>query len=609
MSLYSTLFPFQKNIVDKFKDKERYGLFLDMGLGKTLVSLAFAEVNNCTKVIVVTINSKATEDITVDGSWKNWASKSDIKYNIYDKHIFKPTKKYPNRFTESTNDFLILNYESLFKRNLDHGVALKPELNDFLKSCKGHNVAIILDESHKVKETSSTQNKAVNLMVKMSKMYSNKTYLYLGTGTPFTRNFLDLFAQLKLLGWSGTKTDFLDKFCVRGNIGGLLGWQQPVVGFKNIELLYKLIHCFAITIKSEEVRELPEKVFIKHCIPTSLEFNLLTLEKAKMLDVQKVLKERNLPYFMSENAYDEMSFKEKEQYWKSINTVNEDGNWKIGEDYYLGSINDSYPSLMENLALIYNCIDKIEGYNWLWDYYYLFDEEEGKDENGKPIYVYKPKKFKPKKLTINPFYRNYAYPEKHWFAETKGVAWMRARQMSIGFQGNDSKYTWYNEDRIKALKEFLEENEDNYLIFTNFVPEFIAVVKLCQTLGYNVDTFSGKSKSMEFYNIYSRQSEEERLTNKKNVIVANFVSGSTGLNWQLYSKCILFSVPLLQNYEQGIKRIHRTGQKETCIYHEFTSDNWLEEQMFKTLESGVEYTEDMFEADQKRINELLDAEE
>ncbi len=33
MSLYSNLFGFQRNIVDKFKDRKSFGLFLDMGLG------------------------------------------------------------------------------------------------------------------------------------------------------------------------------------------------------------------------------------------------------------------------------------------------------------------------------------------------------------------------------------------------------------------------------------------------------------------------------------------------------------------------------------------------------------------------------------------------
>ena len=47
MSIYDKLYPFQKNIVDKFRSYKKFGLFLDMGLGKTPTSLALAEVNNC----------------------------------------------------------------------------------------------------------------------------------------------------------------------------------------------------------------------------------------------------------------------------------------------------------------------------------------------------------------------------------------------------------------------------------------------------------------------------------------------------------------------------------------------------------------------------------
>lgn len=33
MSIYSKLYPFQKKVVDTFKNRSRFGLFLDMGLG------------------------------------------------------------------------------------------------------------------------------------------------------------------------------------------------------------------------------------------------------------------------------------------------------------------------------------------------------------------------------------------------------------------------------------------------------------------------------------------------------------------------------------------------------------------------------------------------
>ncbi len=33
MSIYNKLYPFQVNIVNKFRSHKRFGLFLDMGLG------------------------------------------------------------------------------------------------------------------------------------------------------------------------------------------------------------------------------------------------------------------------------------------------------------------------------------------------------------------------------------------------------------------------------------------------------------------------------------------------------------------------------------------------------------------------------------------------
>ena len=105
MSIYEKLFPWQKTLVDKFKNRSRFGLFLDCGLGKTPISLAFAEQNACEKVIVISINSKATESKDIDGSWFDWASKSAMNYRL--------DKKGTMTFTKD-NSLLLVNYESLF---------------------------------------------------------------------------------------------------------------------------------------------------------------------------------------------------------------------------------------------------------------------------------------------------------------------------------------------------------------------------------------------------------------------------------------------------------------------------------------------------------------
>ena len=518
MSIYSKLYPWQKKIVDNFKDRTAFGLFLDMGLGKTPLSLAFAEQNECTKVLVVTINSKAEESEDLEGSWLNWSSFSNINYNKNNKKV--------KEFNREASDIFVVNYEMLFKRakreevlsRRNPGLQLSEPIMNFIFSCKGHNVALIIDESHKTKSKKSKQSEAIEKIQKALKLNSTKCYTYLLTGTPFTTGYIDLYNQLRLLGCTMTKGLFEDNFCERGHIRGLLDWQQPIVGYKNVELLYDLVHKYAITIDSEEVIDLPEKIFVNHRLEESTEFSMFTTEKMSGHKILDYMEEKEI--------------------------------------------------LSKEDILTYDCKTRVN----------------------------------------NPFYRNIAYPYTLWEADTVGTFWMRARQLSIGFQGNNEDSQWFDRTRLNLLEKLLEEEPDNYIIFYNYTPELLEIYDICEKLKYNIDVYCGPIKSETFYEAYSRQSLEKRLTNKKNVIISNFASGSTGKNWQNYNKCILFSLPLYMDYEQGCKRIHRHGQKSSCIYHLFWQDNWLDRGMKQALEEKKNYSEDMFESDLSRVREALKGE-
>lgn len=509
MSLYEKLFDYQKNIVDKFKDRQSFGLFLDMGLGKTILSLAFAEVNNCTKVIIITINAKANESESVKDSWLGWAKQSSIKYNLHNKHS-------KDSFLIEQNDLLLINYESLFSRAKDKKskVQLKNNIKEFILSCYGHNVAIIVDESHKMKNLKSLQTEAIFKIKSALKMQTDKVYSYLLTGTPFTTGYIDLYSQLKMLDYPDTKTNFVDRYCVRGNLPGLLGWQQPIVGYKNVDELFELIHRYAITIRSEEVISLPEQIFVYHSVEESHQFKMLTTE---YISGKEVVKE-----------------------------------------------NESHA----------NKIYDIEQYN--------VDKKVG-----------------------NPYFRNIAYPEMKWIAETNGTFWLRAREISIGFQGNSDDFEWYDNTRMNEIKSFLERNEDNYVIFYNYTPELFALFSICNELGYDVDIFSGEMKSLFFYEKFCNLTESEKLVTKKQVILANFASGSTGMNWQQYNKVIIASTPLYKDYAQAIKRVHRPGQKNRVFYHIFYQKNWLDLSMQKALKEQKQYNQDMYDADLERVNSMM----
>lgn len=513
--VYDMLYDWQRKIVDQIRDKQAYGLFLDCGLGKTPVSIACAEQHDCTKLIIISINSKAIEKVDKKGSFLWWAYKGMFNgYEILDK------KSKPELCSKDRNQILIMNYESLFVRAKAGGVSpMRPILESFIKSCEGHNTAIIIDESHSLKNYSSQRTKTCLKMQKMLMVYTkHHTWTYLLTGTPFTTGYIDLWTQLKVLGCPMSKTAYLEKFAIRDNRPGLLGFQQPIVGYKNIDDLYRLIHQYAITIKSDTVVRLPEQIFVDHTYEPSLEFEMLTAEKCPG---KKVL------------------------------------------DYCIGkgiTLQDSYDPLEYNTNHLKN----------------------------------------------NPFYRNIAYPKLDWLAETAGAFWLRSRQLSIGFQGNSDYSIWYNRDRLALLEKFLEDNPDNYVLFYAFTPELVEIFAICDKLGYNIDVLSGDIKSTAFYDRYASQTPEQQFNNRKNIFLLNWQTGSTGLNLQEYSKCIIFDYPVFRDWQQGLARLHRLGQKaDTVIYHIFTCNNWLDNGMRAAIDQQRDYTDDTFASDLARVNGFL----
>lgn len=504
--IYNILYDWQKEIVDKFKYKN-LGIFLDCGLGKTPISLGLAEQNYSQKVIVITINGKAKETSNDNGSWFDWGSKSNMNYIC--------SHKSQATFSNETNDLYVINYEGLYKRKRNkQKVELIDNLINFIKSCKDKNVTLIIDESHKMKNLQSMQTQAIFKLYRELRIKANNCCIYLLSGTPFTVGYIDLYSQLKILGCNMSKTEFIDEYCVRGYLPGLLGWQQPIVGYKNINMLYDLVHKYAITMKSDDIINLPEKTFVYHKYKTTDDFKMFLNEK---LSTEKIL-----------------------DYCKSR---------KIKCDI----------------------------------------KKEDKQVN-------------------NPFYRNIDYPDFNYLCETSGTFYLRAKQLSIGFVGNADKCIWYNRARLDMLKKFLQNNEDNYLLFYNYTAELLEIYQICEELGYNIDVYCGEIKSLVHYEKYASQKEEQQLVNKKNIILTNWASGSTGMNWQLYNQCILFSLPSYVDYEQGLKRIHRLGQKNKCVYHIFYQQNWLDNRLMQSIRERKEYDSKMFANDIKIYNNEKDEE-
>ena len=516
MSIYDKLYDWQKIIFEEFKNRNRLGLFLDMGLGKTPLSLAFAEYHNCNKIIVISLKSKIIETIEDEGSFEFWINKMDIEYNII--------KKSSKKINYNHNNVLMINYEALYKRGeviskRKKKLSLSDFLEDFINTLKSDDkVCLIIDESHKMKSDDSKQTKAINVLKREILIKTRNLYCYLLTGTPFTSGYIDLYNQLNFLGCEISKSYFYDNFCIRGNLPGLLGWQQPIIGYKNVDYLLKIVDKYSISLLTDFVIDLPEQIITYIKLPTTKDFKLFTKKKYNRKELEEIIIERNIT---------------PDKEFKKLLLSNE-------------------------------------------------------------------------KTIPNPFYRNIDYPNEDYIAETISQFMLRAKELSVGFQGNAEKSIWYDNSRLKKLEEFLENNRDNYLLFYNYTPELYEIFSICEKLNYNIDVYCGEVKSLHFYNKYKKQTEEEKFNNKNNIILANFASGSTGMNWQAYNKCIIFSLPNYKDYSQGIKRIHRYGQKNTVFYYIFYQTNFVDKNILKSLNDKKDYNLLLFEHDLNEDNETRD---
>lgn len=175
-------------------------LALDMGCGKTIVSITFCEYNDFEKCLIVTPNN--------------------LKFN-YGNEINKFTKsKYyivgakKNKYTADESKYVIVNYD--FFRSSDYRNVVKKINKEKINFTYD---VIVCDEAHKLKNSSS------NTFINFSKFVKDKKGMYFDdfnnvpklflSGTPAPNRAYELYNVLNMISplEFKTKTDFQNQYC------------------------------------------------------------------------------------------------------------------------------------------------------------------------------------------------------------------------------------------------------------------------------------------------------------------------------------------------------------------------------------------------------------
>ena len=212
---YDILYPYQRTIVDKLKEFNSSALFTDTGTGKSYMSIALYQdklhkrlVNKC---VVICLLGKIEE-------WE----RDFHKFQPFDRVLIMDGKEKTLKQYRSGNwDILLINFEKTWR------------CEDLLYYTDP-NTMIIIDESHKIKESKTKQGEFI------ARLGNRTPYKLCLTATPMGNGYYDLYNQFYFLGFINmTLKQFEDMFCVftLQYIPGLKRPFRKIQRYKNEKIL------------------------------------------------------------------------------------------------------------------------------------------------------------------------------------------------------------------------------------------------------------------------------------------------------------------------------------------------------------------------------------
>jgi len=255
----------QLTALEKSWNRETYAYFMEMGTGKTKVLIDNAAMlydkGKIDSLLIIAPKG-------VVGTWYNQELPAHLPDHIenvtvlWQALINKKQQSKLNTLFEISNDLhiLIMNVEAF---STDKGVKFAKK---FLLS---HNTLMVIDESTTIKNPKALRTKSI---VEMSKMGKYRRVL---TGSPVTKNPLDLYAQCYFLDPEHLGHESYYSFRMRYAImktAFISGRSiQLVSGFRNLAELSEKLKPFSYRVLKEDCLDLPPKIYMKRTIDLTAE--------------------------------------------------------------------------------------------------------------------------------------------------------------------------------------------------------------------------------------------------------------------------------------------------------------------------------------------------
>ena len=274
-------FDHQRQALEKGWHRQEFGLFMEMGTGKSKVlidNLGLLFLNGQINFALV---------LAPKGVYRNWVTKEipehmsdDVPYRMI-RWVSSPNKKQQEEMRSVKDHFAGL---TIFVMNIEAFSTKKGQTaGEWMARALGANGLIAIDESTTIKNHKAKRSKS------LMKIAAGFKYRRLLTGSPITKSPLDIYSQTEflrpgLLGHESFYT-FQGRYAVvQRRTMGAHSFQQ-VVGYKNLDELTEKIDQFSFRVLKKDCLDLPEKVYTARYVTlTDEQYKMYTqLQQVAML--------------------------------------------------------------------------------------------------------------------------------------------------------------------------------------------------------------------------------------------------------------------------------------------------------------------------------------
>lgn len=253
MTIFEKLYDYQRNALLKLIPITHNLLALDMGLGKTITSLAMIRArldgNQVDKVLILCQSIKIND-------WVNEMGTYFADCNIIPVTGSKSQKiaALESGYNETKKQIVVMSYRSALSYTGELGRLFANNYDGNLEF-DGKRMMLVVDESQVMKSHTSQ-------IGEFGKMLGNVCeFTTLLSGDPISTGYIDLYNQLAILKMSMSFNMFKQAFC-NYEVRGGMGKSWPVlVGYKNVDTLLQVLHERSFFMKTEDAIVLPKQNF------------------------------------------------------------------------------------------------------------------------------------------------------------------------------------------------------------------------------------------------------------------------------------------------------------------------------------------------------------